>query len=63
MLNPDWEEIAKSKWVRGFYRRYMPPELGDLSDEELKEKYPDLYEFITRCQENVAKSIWERYMG
>ena len=61
--NPGWEEIAKSKWVRGFCRRYLPPELRRLTEEELKEKHPDVYEFLTRCQENVAKSIWERYMG
>ena len=61
--NPGWEMIAKSKWVCGFCRRYMPPELRNLTEEELKEKHPDVYEFLTRCQENVARSIWERYMS
>ena len=61
--NPGLEEIAKSKWVRGFCRRYLPPELRNLTEEELKEKYPDIYQFLTRCEEQVARSIWERYMS
>jgi len=56
------ETIANSTWAKEWCRAMViPEELKALTEEELKEKYPEVYNEWLRCRYRIAETIARRY--
>ena len=56
------ETIANSTWAKEWCRAMViPEELNALTEEELKENYPEVYNEWLRCRYRIAETIARRY--
>lgn len=56
------ETIANSTWAKEWCRAFViPEELKHLTEEELKEQYPEVYNEWLRCRYKVAETIARKY--
>lgn len=58
------KEISESTWVTEWCKsRILPSYLRNLTIEELKTKYPELYDALNNCRISMARLIYEKYSG